>query len=941
MNSKRLIFVLIVFQCFHLFCQSWSINHYTKSNILPSNFVNDLVQDHKGGLILATDIGLYRFNGASVNLIKSSTFYKKVVTSDNRLFALTKNNGIHVFENFTFSKEIQLSQDQDLIDLAFLENKIYALSTENLFVQSLNSTKVSSYEVQKASCFLKHDSTIRVIAENKIRSFQSGLFKNVLEVDEKIVSADIQNDLLIVSLENKVLTYSLEVSGYSLVRKKEYKKVKKTNFLNDGRVLILQEDLVQLEFKGRVDVLTNPMFFNSNFHVVFTDQEGGVWLSEKGAGLYHIPNPEILRYGSDGVIKSVVNWLGKTTFSSNAGLILRDDKGVYTVEFTHLDITDCKPFKSQLILASQKGVYVVDSNFVINKIVDEVVNRIEVDTFNNLLYGTKENRGLAVISLETKAVKYLEIKNGLSHNIISDIESANRDTLLLCTPAGGIEVIVNGRLVDNHRFRFKQRVILNSLFYNRSRNDLYCATPNNGLFVIKNNNELKRIPFPHSVYSIFEMDESIWVTHDGGINILKDEKNIQIFEPNNPNNFFPFAHGIFKTNHELFLGIHQGFLKIIPRSNYFQKENTYSIHKIIVDDNEIEIDSTVNLPYGNYRFKFLIDYINLSAREKASLEWRMKGYNEDWNTVKENSIEFPKLNYGKYYLEIRNTDGKILPELGVTIFIDEPFWLKRWFWISALIFVAVIVYLLSYYKTKSLIKEKNRLEDLVKQRTKAIQQKNEELKQFAYVVSHDFKNPVVNISQLADIALNKSLSESKQKEVVAHIKTSSDALQKQLLGMIELLKVDSDQLPIIEVDVPLMVKRILKSLDSFVAEANACVVFNRQDFKVNTNEQYLYSILYNILSNALKYKSPKRDLIINIDLWWKSGYAHLSIRDNGLGFNMDSHKNSLFQPFRRIHTNGEGTGLGLALTKRMMHALNGTILVESIEDKGSTFELIL
>lgn len=939
MSNKLLILFIIISFSFGLTGQSWTVRHYSKNNILPTNFVNDLSQDDKGGLILATDLGLYRYNGSSISTLKSNYFYKKVVASNHFLVALTKNNRVHFFKDLAFVQEITIEDKADVIDIAYSSNTIYLLLKNRLITYSLLSNEKLIYPIKNAKNFILIDSEIFIVNGNKLTEFKSGTFKNSLEVKGQITSISADGDLLAVSTNTHVFDFKKENKGYTLYREKRYDRLLKVALLKDKSALIIQENLLQVQLNGSTDVLANSIFFNRNFHTVFVDRDGGVWLSEKGMGVYHIPNPEIVRYASDGVIKSVTNWLGQTVFSSNAGLILRNSQGEYTINFTHLDVSDCKEYNDQLILATKKGVFVLDSNFVLSKIADEVVNKIETDG-NHLLYGTTDNKGLAVISIETKEISFVEIKNGLSHNIITDIERANGDTILVCTPAGGVDVISKGVVVNTHRFKFKQRVILNSLFYNRSKQDLYCATPNNGLFLIKKSNTIEQIPFDHAVYSIFEINQSIWITHNTGINILKNGRNVQIFEPNNLNNFFPFANGIYKSDKEIFLGIHEGFLKIVPRSNYFKQDHNYSYQYVVVNDEQTESLSELNLAYGQYRFKFLIDHINLTTKNNAALEWRMKGYNEVWNNVRNNTLEFPKLNNGSYTLEIKSSNGQIIEDLTVNINIDDPFWLKIWFWLLLVSLFILFVYLYSYYKTKNLVKEKNKLEKIVKERTVAIRRKNEELKQFAYVVSHDLKNPVVNISQLADLATDQNLPINKREEIVQHIKSSSEGLHKQLLGMIDLLKIDSNQLPMTEIDVPEMIHKILDSLDSFVVEANAKVVLNTKQFLITSNEQYLYSILYNLLSNALKYKSPKRDLILTIDLTKKSNKLHLSITDNGLGFNIKSQQHSLFQPFRRIHTTGEGTGLGLALTKRMIYALNGNILVDSKEDVGSTFELI-
>jgi signal transduction histidine kinase len=103
----------------------------------------------------------------------------------------------------------------------------------------------------------------------------------------------------------------------------------------------------------------------------------------------------------------------------------------------------------------------------------------------------------------------------------------------------------------------------------------------------------------------------------------------------------------------------------------------------------------------------------------------------------------------------------------------------------------------------------------------------------------------------------------------------------------------------------------------------------------------LRSILYNLLSNGLKYRSPHRQPEIRISAKKAEGdYLLLSVQDNGLGIK-GKHKEQVFSMFKRLHNHADGTGVGLYIVKRIVENAGGTVEVESEVDKGLEFRLYL
>ena len=116
--------------------------------------------------------------------------------------------------------------------------------------------------------------------------------------------------------------------------------------------------------------------------------------------------------------------------------------------------------------------------------------------------------------------------------------------------------------------------------------------------------------------------------------------------------------------------------------------------------------------------------------------------------------------------------------------------------------------------------------------------------------------------------------------------------------------------------------------------------FNHQEIII-TNPVYFDSIILNLITNALKYKSPDKPLTIEISLDNEAKFKVLSFKDNGVGIDVIKNKDKLFGMFNTFHGNKDARGMGLFITKTQIEAMKGKIEVTSELGKGATFRLYL
>jgi signal transduction histidine kinase len=108
---------------------------------------------------------------------------------------------------------------------------------------------------------------------------------------------------------------------------------------------------------------------------------------------------------------------------------------------------------------------------------------------------------------------------------------------------------------------------------------------------------------------------------------------------------------------------------------------------------------------------------------------------------------------------------------------------------------------------------------------------------------------------------------------------------------------------------------------------------------LNVIPAYLDSILLNLITNAIKYRSLEKESYLKITSSENENYFIISFEDNGLGLNLKKHKEKLFGMYKTFHKNLNSKGLGLFITKNQIEAMDGKIEVESEENKGSTFKI--
>lgn len=178
-------------------------------------------------------------------------------------------------------------------------------------------------------------------------------------------------------------------------------------------------------------------------------------------------------------------------------------------------------------------------------------------------------------------------------------------------------------------------------------------------------------------------------------------------------------------------------------------------------------------------------------------------------------------------------------------------------------------------------------------------------------------------------------------EINTKIRQSVKQLDNTLNDLVEIVSSKSgEQITKESLNLPIELDQGMASIENQIILSEAVIETDFSEVEyVNFPRRYLTSILLNLLTNAIKYRSTDRRLVIQIKTQIEKDYTVLSFTDNGIGINMQKFGHKVFGLYQRFHNNIDGKGLGLYIIKSQVEAMDGKIEVESVENEGTTFRI--
>ncbi len=217
---------------------------------------------------------------------------------------------------------------------------------------------------------------------------------------------------------------------------------------------------------------------------------------------------------------------------------------------------------------------------------------------------------------------------------------------------------------------------------------------------------------------------------------------------------------------------------------------------------------------------------------------------------------------------------------------------------------------------------------------------NKKLINFAHIVSHNLRSHTANFSMLLKFLTNEE-DEVEKERIVTMLSDASDNLMETLEDLNQIVDINTnvslDKKPL---NLHQNIERIQKNLSAFLGKHKVDIQNNvPKDLLVQSVPAYLDSIILNLITNGVKYRSADRKPIISINAQKQNNTIVLSVSDNGLGINLEKYGSKIFGMYKTFHNNREARGLGLYIVKNQIEAMGGSITVNSEVDKGTTFNV--
>ena len=482
---------------------------------------------------------------------------------------------------------------------------------------------------------------------------------------------------------------------------------------------------------------------------------------------------------------------------------------------------------------------------------------------------------------------------------------------------------------------------------------------------------------------ISDDNNNLWIsTSDGLARFTPEEERFKNYGINDGLQSIKFRKGACLKDEQskLFFGDHKGYISFSPDSI---KDNPVP-PKVVITNFKIfnkpvpvgekegrtilskPISSTkkINLSYKDNVFSFEFVALHFSSPEENQYAYKMEGFEEHWNhtNYKRRFASYTNLPPGKYTFSVKasNSDG-IWNEQGmsVDISIKPPVWKTWWAYILYVIFLGFIVYaIIQYTVGKERLKNQLRLERLESAKKHELAQKAHEVDQmklrFITNISHEFRTPLTLILGPLENLAATFVSNNTINKKIQIIHRNAQHLLRLINQLMDFRKLDtgSMDLNVQKGDIVTFLKRIKASFEYLAQERQVKLVFKSeyQSYDIWYDPNVIEKVFYNLLSNAFKFVNNNGKIAVILQ---KPGntqstddkqqeYISITVKDNGVGI-PQKQLEKIFDRFYQIEQpqTGQGTGIGLSLTKELIEMHHGFIEVKSKVNKGTEFNVYL
>ena len=832
-----------------------------------------------------------------------------------------------------------------------------------------------------------------------------------------------RNELLIGTYNEGLLLY--KNGGRKVFETKVDSLLKKsTNYTsitlpdNSRAFLTFKNGIVVMDTLGKLVLqIKKEQLLNSNPHNAFFDDNGFLWIMlNDGIAKIEYPSPFTYYGKSEGIndrIQKIEKFQNKIFVGTSNGLYakkINSNSKKFTV-YKSLDekVWDIVHFKNTLLVATNHGVLQIRNNDVEEIIKEEPSamlvskldpNRVFITTSKGLisLY-YKDNSWInegEVACVIGATYTIVEISSGdlwleTSQSNVWNIKFKNQEDAKklknpTCTKYGPEDGLPIGY---GNIFKIKDKLYLTAEYDNEfSQEQLKTLEFNSANSKFIESKEIKFLLNQESDKDIdlIEIDryENIWFKSIDENNNSKafvawnEEDNYKVEGLNQEriSEMYGGSQTVFYEKENKYLWI-TGKNKLIKQSLNHQNdkngvESFYTvINKIIYQNDSLLLagiqykQNIASVPFKNNQFRFEFASTSFYEEEKNQFQYMLMGFDEDWSSwTSEIKKDYTNIPEGDYTFKVRskNIFNHIGDEDSYSFTILPP-WHRTWwaYLIYGLLTIGIIWFFVGW-RSKKLIKQNEKLEETIEERTIEIKHKNEVLNhqteklvelnesknRLFSNISHEFRTPLTVILGMTDTLKTdyKNQVSTNTEKSLEMIRRNGKNLLHLVNELLDLAKVESGsmELELVQTDVVPFVKYFSESFHSLAEskKVNLTVYSEIDSLEMDVDINKLGAIISNLLSNAVKFTQENGKIIVHLNKIQRQTDQSLTIKvqDNGVGLaekELQHLFNRFYQATNTSNQHQAGTGIGLSITKEFVELMKGEISVESVIGKGTTF----
>ena len=254
--------------------------------------------------------------------------------------------------------------------------------------------------------------------------------------------------------------------------------------------------------------------------------------------------------------------------------------------------------------------------------------------------------------------------------------------------------------------------------------------------------------------------------------------------------------------------------------------------------------------------------------------------------------------------------------------------------------------IIKWFGSATDITSRKQAEAAIVERNIQLTRTNADLDNFIYTASHDLRAPMSNIEGLLStfkyqIQIDMSKVTEDSNHLLELMEQSIDRFKKTILDLTEISKINKEIIDDVdEVNLIDLLEEVKLGIENEILKSNAKIITKFEVTNLPFSKKNLKNVVYNLLSNGIKFQHYQRPPEIKITTEIKENFIVLTVSDNGLGIR-EENQGKLFQMFKRFHDHVEGTGIGLYIVKRIVENAGGKIEVDSELNSGTTFKIYL